>query len=125
MDHLYGGCVKSASGSDWCLMLFYSTPHYYWIIIERCAVVSDPVEEAKRKAGHAAVDEFVRDGMVLGIGSGSTVTYVVERLAQMVKGIAFTSHQRRYFSSITFFLPSPLLFFCLPPLFLAFVSPGT
>ena len=43
------------------------------------------VEAAKRKAAYAAVDELVRDGMVVGIGSGSTVVYVVERLAHCVR----------------------------------------
>ncbi len=43
------------------------------------------IEEAKKKAGYAAVDEFVQDGMVLGIGSGSTVVYAVERLVQRVR----------------------------------------
>jgi ribose 5-phosphate isomerase A len=40
------------------------------------------VEEAKKKAACAAVDEnVVRNGMVVGVGSGSTVVYAVERLA--------------------------------------------
>jgi ribose 5-phosphate isomerase A len=43
-----------------------------------------PVESAKRQAARAAVDEFVRDGQVLGIGSGSTVVYAVERVAERV-----------------------------------------
>ncbi|MHA1776473.1 MAG: ribose 5-phosphate isomerase A [Promethearchaeia archaeon] len=46
---------------------------------------SSNIEEAKKKSGYAAVDEFVQDNMVLGIGSGSTVVYAVERLAQRVK----------------------------------------
>lgn len=44
----------------------------------------DPIVQAKRQAAFRAVDEFVRDGMKLGIGSGSTVVFVVERLAQLV-----------------------------------------
>jgi ribose 5-phosphate isomerase len=40
------------------------------------------VEAAKRAAAIRAVDTFVRDGMVVGIGSGSTVVYAVERLAE-------------------------------------------
>eukprot|EP01104_Vermistella_antarctica_P002897 TRINITY_DN13097_c0_g1_i1.p1 TRINITY_DN13097_c0_g1~~TRINITY_DN13097_c0_g1_i1.p1 ORF type:complete len:233 (+),score=68.38 TRINITY_DN13097_c0_g1_i1:93-791(+) len=43
------------------------------------------IEAAKRLAGHAAVDEFVRSGMVVGIGSGSTVVYVVERVEELVR----------------------------------------
>jgi ribose 5-phosphate isomerase A len=45
----------------------------------------NPIELAKKKAGYAAVDEFVKDGMVLGIGSGSTVVYAVDRLTERVK----------------------------------------
>jgi len=44
-----------------------------------------PVELAKKKAAYAAVDDFVKDKQVLGVGSGSTVVYAVERLAQRVK----------------------------------------
>lgn len=44
-----------------------------------------PIEEAKKKAGYAAVDDFVQDNMIIGIGSGSTVVYAVERLIQRVQ----------------------------------------
>ncbi|PRP88302.1 ribose-5-phosphate isomerase-like [Planoprotostelium fungivorum] len=40
------------------------------------------IEAAKKRAAYAAVDEFIRDGMKVGVGSGSTVVYVVERLVQ-------------------------------------------
>jgi ribose 5-phosphate isomerase A len=43
------------------------------------------IEEAKRRAAYAAIDENVRDGMAIGIGSGSTIVYAVERLAARVK----------------------------------------
>jgi ribose 5-phosphate isomerase A len=46
---------------------------------------NDLIETAKKKAAYAAVDEFVKDNMVLGIGSGSTVVYAVERIVQRVK----------------------------------------
>nr|SVE77155.1 EOG090X0ACL [Daphnia lumholtzi]SVE79016.1 EOG090X0ACL [Daphnia lumholtzi] len=46
--------------------------------------MNDPVENAKRLAAFKAVDNHVVDG-VIGIGSGSTVVYAVERLAQRVK----------------------------------------
>jgi ribose 5-phosphate isomerase len=48
-------------------------------------MASNPVEDAKKKAAFAVVDDYVRSGMVLGIGSGSTIIYVVERLSQRVK----------------------------------------
>ncbi|GBG27562.1 Ribose-5-phosphate isomerase [Hondaea fermentalgiana] len=43
------------------------------------------VEKAKDLAARAAVDEFVKDGMAVGIGSGSTIAYGVVRLAERVK----------------------------------------
>ncbi|MHA1341343.1 MAG: ribose 5-phosphate isomerase A [Promethearchaeota archaeon] len=43
------------------------------------------IEEAKKKAGYSAVDDFIKDGMVVGIGSGSTVVYAVERIVERVK----------------------------------------
>ncbi|MBD3353454.1 MAG: ribose 5-phosphate isomerase A [Candidatus Lokiarchaeota archaeon] len=43
------------------------------------------IEDAKKKAGYKAVDNHIKDKMVLGIGSGSTVVYAVQRLVQRVK----------------------------------------
>lgn len=43
------------------------------------------LEKAKKIAASKAVDDYVKDGMKLGIGSGSTVVYAVERLAERVK----------------------------------------
>jgi len=45
----------------------------------------DPVETGKRLAAYAAVDENVGANMVVGVGSGSTIAYAVERLAEKVK----------------------------------------
>jgi ribose 5-phosphate isomerase A len=42
-----------------------------------------PVEQAKRLAAHRAVDDFVRSGMAVGIGSGSPGVYGVERIAML------------------------------------------
>jgi ribose 5-phosphate isomerase A len=42
------------------------------------------IEEAKKKAGYSAVDDWVKNNMILGIGSGSTVVYAVERLSERV-----------------------------------------
>lgn len=41
------------------------------------------MEELKRIAAHHAV-EYVRDGMVVGLGTGSTARYAVEKLGEMV-----------------------------------------
>lgn len=45
---------------------------------------NDPVEAAKRKAAEEAV-QHVEDGMVIGLGSGSTVAYAVEALGRRVQ----------------------------------------
>lgn len=42
------------------------------------------LEEAKKLAAYKAVDDYVTDNMVLGIGSGSTIVYAVDRLKQRV-----------------------------------------
>jgi len=42
------------------------------------------MEELKRIAAHRAV-EYARDGMVVGLGTGSTTRYAVEKLGEMVK----------------------------------------
>jgi ribose 5-phosphate isomerase A len=45
--------------------------------------MSDSIEEGKKLAAYRAVDEYVTaDHKVVGIGSGSTVIYVVERILQ-------------------------------------------
>ncbi|KAJ3631204.1 hypothetical protein MTP99_012347 [Tenebrio molitor] len=43
------------------------------------------LESAKRTAAHKAVDLHVQNNTIVGIGSGSTVVYAVERLAERVK----------------------------------------
>ncbi|KAI9011217.1 ribose 5-phosphate isomerase A-domain-containing protein [Gaertneriomyces semiglobifer] len=54
-----------------------------WSHLSRLASI---VTIAKRKASYAAIDEHVTQAtQVIGIGSGSTVVFCVERLAQRVK----------------------------------------
>jgi len=43
------------------------------------------VEEAKKKAAIAAVNDYVQKDQVVGVGSGSTIVYAVERLAQRAR----------------------------------------
>lgn len=47
--------------------------------------MSVSVEEAKKLAAFAAVDKEITSGMAIGIGSGSTIVYAVERIAHRVK----------------------------------------
>jgi hypothetical protein len=46
--------------------------------------VLSPVEAAKREAAYRAVNQNVQSGMAVGVGSGSTVVYAVDRLAARV-----------------------------------------
>lgn len=42
-------------------------------------------EELKRQAGYKSVDDHVRSGMVVGLGTGSTAYYAVERVGQKMR----------------------------------------
>ncbi|MCD6370954.1 MAG: ribose-5-phosphate isomerase RpiA [Thermoplasmata archaeon] len=42
------------------------------------------IEEMKRKAGEKAA-EYIKDGMVVGLGTGSTVKYTILKLGEMVR----------------------------------------
>ena len=50
--------------------------------------MSDAVESAKRIAARRAVDDYVREGMRVGVGSGSTIVYAVERLGERARSAA-------------------------------------
>lgn len=43
------------------------------------------LEAAKKLAAYKAVDDCVHDNMVLGVGSGSTIVYAVDRLKERVE----------------------------------------
>merc|ERR1719331_1411118 len=42
-------------------------------------------DELKKMVGYKAVDDFVSSGMVVGLGTGSTAYYAVERVGQLLK----------------------------------------
>ena len=44
----------------------------------------DLEEEAKRAVGRRAVDEYVRDGTCIGLGTGSTALYAIERVGERI-----------------------------------------
>lgn len=52
---------------------------------DAAAAALPPAELAKQKAAYQAIDEHVRSGMAVGVGSGSTVVYAVERLVARKK----------------------------------------
>jgi ribose 5-phosphate isomerase A len=41
-------------------------------------------DPAKRAAGYAAVDRYVRDGMCVGLGTGTTAYWAIERVGQRI-----------------------------------------
>lgn len=43
-----------------------------------------PIEQAKQNAGIAAV-QHVKDGFIVGLGSGSTAAYAIEALGDRIK----------------------------------------
>jgi len=47
--------------------------------------MASAISQAKRCAARAAVDRFVKNGQVVGIGSGSTIEFAVDRLAERAK----------------------------------------
>lgn len=58
------------------------------------------MEEPKRAAAHEAVKRYVEDGMVLGLGSGTTASWMVRRIGELlasgelhhVRGIPTSEH---------------------------------
>jgi ribose 5-phosphate isomerase A len=42
-------------------------------------------DELKKQVGYQAVDDYVRSGMVIGLGTGSTAAFAVERVGQLLK----------------------------------------
>jgi len=69
-----------------------------FFIFSCCAVMAektDLINLAKRKAAYQAVDENVKDGQVVGIGSGSSVVFAVERIVERVKNEGEYAHGAR------------------------------
>lgn len=52
---------------------------------QSCRNAKMSLEEAKQFAAHRAVDEYVKKDCIFGVGSGSTVVYAVQRLAERVE----------------------------------------
>merc|ERR1719261_1854317 len=42
-------------------------------------------DELKKMVGYKAVDDYVKSGMVVGLGTGSTAAFAVERLGECLK----------------------------------------
>ncbi|XP_050458559.1 ribose-5-phosphate isomerase [Cataglyphis hispanica] len=56
-----------------------------WHDVPISSLKMGPLESAKKIAAYKAVNEYVQNNTVVGIGSGSTVIYAVHRLAERVK----------------------------------------
>ena len=56
--------------------------------ISNCSACSNdlsPQEQAKKLAGYKSIDDYVKSGMVVGLGTGSTAKFAVERLGEKIK----------------------------------------
>ena len=42
-------------------------------------------DELKKQVGYKAVDDYVKSGMVIGLGTGSTAAFAVERVGELLK----------------------------------------
>ena len=49
------------------------------------AAVPTSQDELKKLVGYKAVDDYVRSGMVIGLGTGSTAAFAVERVGELLK----------------------------------------
>jgi len=52
---------------------------------QRAAVRMKSQDELKKEVGFKAVDDYVKSGMVIGLGTGSTAAFAVERVGQLLK----------------------------------------
>eukprot|EP00968_Pinguiococcus_pyrenoidosus_P017143 scaffold1667_cov258-Pinguiococcus_pyrenoidosus.AAC.17 len=48
-------------------------------------MVAASQDELKKQVGYKAVDDYVKSGMIVGLGTGSTAAFAVERLGQLLK----------------------------------------
>jgi len=51
----------------------------------RVSMMALSQDELKKQAGYKAVDDYVRSGTVIGLGTGSTAAFAVERVGQKLK----------------------------------------
>lgn len=59
------------------------TPRYYIRSISLKMVATQ--DELKKQVGYKAVDDYVTSGMVVGLGTGSTAYFAVERVGEKLK----------------------------------------
>eukprot|EP00930_Biecheleria_cincta_P027089 TRINITY_DN19030_c0_g1_i1.p1 TRINITY_DN19030_c0_g1~~TRINITY_DN19030_c0_g1_i1.p1 ORF type:complete len:345 (-),score=75.43 TRINITY_DN19030_c0_g1_i1:92-1090(-) len=52
---------------------------------QRTSMMALSQDELKKQAGYKAVDDYVRSGTVIGLGTGSTAAFAVERVGEKLK----------------------------------------
>ena len=56
-------------------------------------------DEMKKAVAEKAVEEYVKDGMTVGLGTGSTAYYAIKRLGELVKDVLGLIHTRHLTAS--------------------------
>mmetsp|Transcript_13986 Transcript_13986/g.30709 ORF Transcript_13986/g.30709 Transcript_13986/m.30709 type:complete len:257 (+) Transcript_13986:39-809(+) len=64
---------------------FQANKHSFGTTALNMAAPSLTQDELKKMVGYKAVDDYVRSGMVVGLGTGSTAYFAVERVGQKLK----------------------------------------
>ena len=76
-----------------CSLSFALTGRSSHSLVSNAAVRLPPIsmatslsqDELKKMVGYKAVDDYVKSGMVIGLGTGSTAAFAVERVGQLLK----------------------------------------
>jgi len=43
------------------------------------------IEDLKKQTAHYAIEHFIKNGMIIGLGTGSTTAYVIREIAERIK----------------------------------------
>mmetsp|Transcript_34219 Transcript_34219/g.107886 ORF Transcript_34219/g.107886 Transcript_34219/m.107886 type:complete len:274 (-) Transcript_34219:157-978(-) len=65
------------------LAMGFTAPRTGRTAMRMSAAVSQ--DELKKQVGYKAVDDYVKSGMIVGLGTGSTAAFAVERVGQLMK----------------------------------------
>ncbi|XP_066277580.1 ribose-5-phosphate isomerase-like [Branchiostoma lanceolatum] len=60
-------------------------PSLFCVLRRCCSSEMDLITQAKQSAAYQAIDNHVKNGQALGIGSGSTIVFAINRLAERVQ----------------------------------------
>ena len=84
LDGVYANVTTNLSQSSSIPLTEYSQLKLEELFESIFTQLSDK-DKAKRAAGYKAVDDYVKNRMVVGLGTGSTAYYAVERVGQKVR----------------------------------------